>query len=569
MAGITMKATQADGFYFPPEWDPSQGSLDAYRRRQGFEHHLGKDRVKNLHKGILQIRFEMPFKIQCLNCKEHIGQGSRFDADKKKVGNYYTTPIYSFSMRCGQIVHPKISVDNKTHCNNLWVIETDPQNVDYKMVQGCVRAGGESGQRASKGDIESVVAGEAEGDSGLNPAYLDMGVKRRMESDPLFRLEVMAKLEGGRGLEELAERRDEREEREERRRERSRGRGGKRVAADSRNRRSRDVPRRRSGRRKDSRSSSGGLREDSRERELPRRDRDQFGGAASSSSAFVGPRNRGEEAELPPSSKRDNASSHDPPKRRSDHSEERNKLPKKARAPRRAEDEDGSADRLDPSPRQDPPPPPPTKTAKRPADAAPQPPKQEDPAPRPPPKKNPYLIYPEDEPPEDPDLRNEQLLPPKQRREIKERRLQNLINLEASRNKRDYDANAVLRKSHRDQKKADAEALKNNPNLGFKKLDSKPEDAEAFYDTGKVSSKKSSKAEDRLVFEQKLKRQHLHSEGIFDGSGTKKNKAVGGVAPGASLQRSLRGTGSGKLGNMEEKYAFFKACQSQAKRDRG
>ena len=41
---------------------------------------------------------------------------SRFDADKKKVGMYHTTPIYEFSMHCGQIVHPSVSRDGKTHC---------------------------------------------------------------------------------------------------------------------------------------------------------------------------------------------------------------------------------------------------------------------------------------------------------------------------------------------------------------------------------------------------------------------------------------------------------------------
>ena len=100
-AGISLKAVQADGFYFPSDYDPKKhGSLDSFRRKQGFEHALGRGRVKNLHKGILQVRLEMPFKVQCLHCKQFVGKGTRFDADKKKVGNYLSTPIYEFSMRC-------------------------------------------------------------------------------------------------------------------------------------------------------------------------------------------------------------------------------------------------------------------------------------------------------------------------------------------------------------------------------------------------------------------------------------------------------------------------------------
>lgn len=139
-AGLSLKATQADGFYFPPDWDPKKGSLDKHQRKKGHEHALGKNRVKNLHKGILVIRFEMPFKIKCLNCLEYVGKGSRFDADKKRVGQYLSTPIYEFRMHCGQIVDPKVSRDGKTHCNNVWVIRTDPKNCDYALVEGCQKA---------------------------------------------------------------------------------------------------------------------------------------------------------------------------------------------------------------------------------------------------------------------------------------------------------------------------------------------------------------------------------------------------------------------------------------------
>jgi hypothetical protein len=42
------------------------------------------------------------------------GAGVRFNAEKKKVGMYYTTPILSFRMKCHL-------------CDNWFVIQTDPK----------------------------------------------------------------------------------------------------------------------------------------------------------------------------------------------------------------------------------------------------------------------------------------------------------------------------------------------------------------------------------------------------------------------------------------------------------
>ncbi len=40
-----------------------------------------------------------------------------------QVGNYYSTPLYSFKMKCAE-------------CPNKFVIETDPKNADYKVISG-------------------------------------------------------------------------------------------------------------------------------------------------------------------------------------------------------------------------------------------------------------------------------------------------------------------------------------------------------------------------------------------------------------------------------------------------
>jgi len=76
--------------------------------------------------GILVIRFEMPFNIWCLGCNNHVGMGVRYNAEKKKIGMYYTTPLYEFRMKCHL-------------CDNYYVIRTDPKNFDYELVEGCRR----------------------------------------------------------------------------------------------------------------------------------------------------------------------------------------------------------------------------------------------------------------------------------------------------------------------------------------------------------------------------------------------------------------------------------------------
>ena len=58
-------------------------------------------------------RFEMPYNIWCGGCGNHIGMGVRYNAEKSKVGMYYTTPIYKFRMKCHL-------------CDNHFEIKTDP-----------------------------------------------------------------------------------------------------------------------------------------------------------------------------------------------------------------------------------------------------------------------------------------------------------------------------------------------------------------------------------------------------------------------------------------------------------
>ncbi|KAL1610192.1 Protein saf4 [Paraconiothyrium brasiliense] len=78
--------------------------------------------------GALVVRFELPFAVWCSHCTPPaiVGQGVRFNAEKKKVGNYFSTPIWSFRMK-------------HTACGGWWEIQTDPKNAEYNVVEGAQR----------------------------------------------------------------------------------------------------------------------------------------------------------------------------------------------------------------------------------------------------------------------------------------------------------------------------------------------------------------------------------------------------------------------------------------------
>ncbi|KAI0261552.1 hypothetical protein BC834DRAFT_895816 [Gloeopeniophorella convolvens] len=105
--------------YYPPDYDDAKHkSLNAYRGK----HALG-DRARKIDQGILITRFELPFNIWCGTCNGHIGMGVRYNAEKKKIGMYYSTPIFSFRCKCHL-------------CSGWFEIQTDPQNTRYVVVSG-------------------------------------------------------------------------------------------------------------------------------------------------------------------------------------------------------------------------------------------------------------------------------------------------------------------------------------------------------------------------------------------------------------------------------------------------
>jgi len=67
----------------------------------------------------------MPFPIWCTHCPKPtiIGQGVRFNAEKKKVGNYHSTPVFGFRMK-------------HVACGGTIEIRTDPKNTAYVVTEG-------------------------------------------------------------------------------------------------------------------------------------------------------------------------------------------------------------------------------------------------------------------------------------------------------------------------------------------------------------------------------------------------------------------------------------------------
>jgi coiled-coil domain-containing protein 130 len=133
------------GRYYPPD----ASNLPVFNASS---HSLGK-RANKISRGILTVRFELPFAVWCDHCTPLaiVGQGVRFNAEKKKVGNYYSTPIWSFRMK-------------HSACGGWWEIRTDPKNSAYVVVEGAKKReyGPEDKDAQADGDLRLLTEEEKE-----------------------------------------------------------------------------------------------------------------------------------------------------------------------------------------------------------------------------------------------------------------------------------------------------------------------------------------------------------------------------------------------------------------------
>jgi coiled-coil domain-containing protein 130 len=133
------------GRYYPPD----ASNPPAFNASS---HPLGK-RANKISQGILTVRFELPFAVWCDHCTPAaiVGQGVRFNAEKKKVGNYHSTPIWSFRMK-------------HSACGGWWEIRTDPKNAAYVVLEGAQKRdyGPEDKGAEAEGDLKFLTQEEKE-----------------------------------------------------------------------------------------------------------------------------------------------------------------------------------------------------------------------------------------------------------------------------------------------------------------------------------------------------------------------------------------------------------------------
>ncbi|RYP77581.1 hypothetical protein DL769_003354 [Monosporascus sp. CRB-8-3] len=170
------------GRYVPPD---VEGTTTGNRLHG--KHALGARASKLASQGVLTVRFEMPFAVWCGHCARPtvIGQGVRFNAEKRRVGQYHSTPVFAFRMR-------------HADCGGAIEIRTDPRNTTYVVAEG--------GRRRDAGDGER-------GDGDLVPAaapILTDAERDRLRGDAFARLERT--IEDRRQLERARERIGELEE---------------------------------------------------------------------------------------------------------------------------------------------------------------------------------------------------------------------------------------------------------------------------------------------------------------------------------------------------------------------
>ena len=114
----SLAAARADGYYYPPDWKPSDGKGGSGKKK--------RKRPAGDASAAPTIRFEMPFDVTCASCSRTIAKGVRFNAKKRAVGKYLGTTEWAFAMRTAC-------------CQNPLEIRTDPKHAEYVVAAGATR----------------------------------------------------------------------------------------------------------------------------------------------------------------------------------------------------------------------------------------------------------------------------------------------------------------------------------------------------------------------------------------------------------------------------------------------
>lgn len=150
----SLNATQADGYYAPPEYYES----GAYKKQSISQFAGSKGHNQYLQRSV--VRFELPYDGFCTKCSAHVGKGTRFNAHKSHADNYFTTKIWEFTTRCRA-------------CGDCtFKIRTNPKGRCFDYVEGIRRKVEEfdTQQAGTEGVIDTDVSNGIIPFSGLDAA---------------------------------------------------------------------------------------------------------------------------------------------------------------------------------------------------------------------------------------------------------------------------------------------------------------------------------------------------------------------------------------------------------------
>lgn len=117
----SLSATQADGYYAPPEYYES----GAYKKQSISQYAGSKGHNQYLQRSV--VRFELPYDGFCTKCSAHVGKGTRFNAKKSHVDDYFTSKVWEFETRC------------RACADCMFKIRTNPKGRCFDYVEGIRR----------------------------------------------------------------------------------------------------------------------------------------------------------------------------------------------------------------------------------------------------------------------------------------------------------------------------------------------------------------------------------------------------------------------------------------------
>ena len=158
----SLSATQADGYYVPPDYYES----GAYKKESVSKFAGSRGHNQYLQRSV--VRFELPFDGFCTHCSAHVGKGTRFNAHKAHVDDYFTTKIYEFTTKC------------RACAQSTFKIRTNPQERTFDYIEGIRKKVEEfdTTEAGTAGVIDTDVGAGIIPSSGADSSTVDSNLSR-------------------------------------------------------------------------------------------------------------------------------------------------------------------------------------------------------------------------------------------------------------------------------------------------------------------------------------------------------------------------------------------------------